>query len=554
MAFNWKAFATGFMDNQTQAIQQRMAKADAYEEKLQEEFERSKTNYNKRRQFVNQAMTQVNNLRRLGATDDQIKAATAAGPEVLFDFAEKLTKEASKAGKTTFSKSEIDAIVDMPDSFTEDEMTVSEFIERSYGLTKPTTGSTKAPKRSMFERAFGVDLKSEVRAAADREAAYDGYSMLDLNELARQDTYTSLVPGTYFSVIPTVAYDTLDVLNDYQKDIDQAIKRLEDSADYKAAIIDDPSGASQQRMRAERIMTITGAYANKYGQRFLEDETINIESLVGPEAYSSLQMQYGSAEEATKGITAALNTKNQTIRTNYTGSDGKVRSATFELDENGDPVSAIVDGVPVAEQFLQQIFNDFSAKGHLKAGTQTQELSEEEALIEDVGAALGLPTIKVEELPEGASPDTTQEQTEGAVDYGIGSARGQAQRNLDNKERLRQAMSGYTKEQWDDMSRAERREAGLPVRPLDLAFAGKDAFMDERDIVTDEDRAIAAATMPAEERAAIEQQTKVFFDAAKQRGIMDDPAKLEDFLQAYAEKNNLSEVLVMSLRRFIKNM
>lgn len=61
----------------------------------------------------------------------------------------------------------------------------------------------------------------------------------------------------------------------------------------------------------------------------------------------------------------------------------------------------------------------------------------------------------------------------------ISSARDVARRNLDNKERMRGAMESVTKDQWDEMSRDERRDAGLPVRPLDMWFAGSDAFKEE---------------------------------------------------------------------------
>jgi len=543
MAFNWKMFAAGFMEDQTKQINERMRQADAYQKKIEEEFERSKTNYQKRRTFVNQAMTQVNNLRRLGASDQQIKAAVAAGPETLFTFGEQLTKEAQKAGKSTFSASEIDAIVDMPDTFKETEMSVNEFIERSYGLTKPTTGSTKAPKRNIFERAFGVGLESEIRARADQEAAYNGYSMMDLNELARQDTYTSLVPGTYFSITPTVAYDSVDVMSKYTREVDLAIKRLDDNPDYIRAKAENPQLAEQ--MKAQRIMQITSAYSNKYGTRFLTDPAIDVEGLVGADAYKILQVNYGAEEEYAKTIAKELDIgKTKTIK-----GGTKDQVFEFEVDEQGEVIGGSFNGQPIPDNLLDSAYEDAITKGYVKGNTlaePSEPMTDEESIADDALNALGIPTIETSELPDKTVQD--------AQDYGVGSARGQAQRNLDNKERLRKAMSGYTYEQWDNMTRKEREANGLPVRPLDLAFAGKDAFMDERDIVTDEDRAIAAATMPAEEKAAIEQQTRVFFDSAKKRGIMEDPAKLEDFLNAYAEKNGLSEVLVMSLRQFIKNM
>ena len=41
---------------------------------------------------------------------------------------------------------------------------------------------------------------------------------------------------------------------------------------------------------------------------------------------------------------------------------------------------------------------------------------------------------------------------------------------------MAQAMATVTREEWDEMSRAERKEKGLPVRRLDIAYAGKDNF------------------------------------------------------------------------------
>lgn len=52
----------------------------------------------------------------------------------------------------------------------------------------------------------------------------------------------------------------------------------------------------------------------------------------------------------------------------------------------------------------------------------------------------------------------------------------QAQQNIDNRERMRRAMSQVTQAEYDNMSRGERADMGLPVRGIDLLFAGSDAF------------------------------------------------------------------------------
>jgi hypothetical protein len=63
-----------------------------------------------------------------------------------------------------------------------------------------------------------------------------------------------------------------------------------------------------------------------------------------------------------------------------------------------------------------------------------------------------------------------------------GSAREVAKRNIESQQRMREAMESVTREQWDEMSRKERRDAGLPVRPLDMWFAGNDAFKGEEKV------------------------------------------------------------------------
>ena len=52
----------------------------------------------------------------------------------------------------------------------------------------------------------------------------------------------------------------------------------------------------------------------------------------------------------------------------------------------------------------------------------------------------------------------------------------QAQRNIDNRERLRANMGQITEAEYNALSRAQKSNLGLPVRPLDLMFAGSDAF------------------------------------------------------------------------------
>ena len=62
-----------------------------------------------------------------------------------------------------------------------------------------------------------------------------------------------------------------------------------------------------------------------------------------------------------------------------------------------------------------------------------------------------------------------------------GNAANVAARLEQNKNDLRTNMADVTREQWDDMPRSERKDKGLPVRPIDMWFAGGDAFKDAQE-------------------------------------------------------------------------
>lgn len=481
MAFSFRHFAAGFMEDQTQRLNKRLEEAEEYKKKMEEEFERSKVNYDKRRLFVNNAMAQVNNLRRLGATDEQIKAATAAGPEMLFTFAEKLQNEAAKSGKSTFSSNEIDAIIDMPDNFNAGDMSVSEFLERSYGLIKPTTGSTQAPERSFWEKAFGVNLESEYRARADQEAAYNGYSMLDLNELARQEAYTSLVPGTYFNVIPTVAYDTIDVLSDYERQVANAVKTVEDSNEYKLLLRTPEGQAAAQELVSGAVMRVTSAYAKKYGSRFLNDEVIGVKTRVGEDAFTFLDTEYGTQQAVSNAIVSALGDELQsgTVRANIGG-----KSLTFTLDASGMPVSGTMEGDPIPEEGLQQVWQSAVTTGNINGNIPAEPAAVDAAVQEALYGVAPPSEITVTELPGRAPAIMSAAPAQPVMpgDMAVEDTPDTREQYLEaERNRLQNNMARYTKEEWKAMSRKEREEAGLPVRPIDMWFAGGGYFKDEID-------------------------------------------------------------------------
>jgi len=78
-------------------------------------------------------------------------------------------------------------------------------------------------------------------------------------------------------------------------------------------------------------------------------------------------------------------------------------------------------------------------------------------------------------------PDDTPKLSEqlpelNAAGFVAGNAGQVALRNIEAADSLRDSMSNYTRAEWNEMSRKERKEKGLPENRLNLYFAGSDAF------------------------------------------------------------------------------
>ena len=79
-------------------------------------------------------------------------------------------------------------------------------------------------------------------------------------------------------------------------------------------------------------------------------------------------------------------------------------------------------------------------------------------------------SLQVPSLPSSARPELN------AAGFVAGNAGQVALRNIEAADSLRDSMANYTRAEWNEMSRKERKEKGLPENRLNLYFAGSDAF------------------------------------------------------------------------------
>ena len=539
MAFNWKAFATGFLSDQAEQMEKRRLLNEKYKEQMEEEYRVARNTYSKRKAVVGQTMNEVAKLRSLGASDQHIKAAVASGPEAVFKLSTALGKASGKMGGTKLSHAQVDAYISGADLFEEHDASLREFVESSYGLGRSQEDDVQYEQPNLFERAFGVKLKEGTRARLDQEKAYDGLSKMDVIELSRQEAYQSLMPGSFLTLDSAVLYDPFEVNKSFSSFVKSEIKAVQDTQAYRAETDID----KKREMTEAAAYDAALMYQGRYGDQFVENLPVGLQSLMGNK-YDVLKASSNTPEnsdvvQATRvAIGSELGNSVETEKVKAVfAPDGTVLSMSIL-----DPKTK--NFIPVEPSQYEQQMSKAEAMGFITRPPRDM-------------SATGLgpeglfgPDVTVEALtPEGAmTAEEITQATEKALQYPTAASR--AQENIENQQELRSAMADYTFEEWEGMSRKEREEKGLPVRNLDLAFAGKDAFKEFPD-PTEEDIAIADATMPAEEKAEVGRVVDAWSAYIAERGITDPEEMIKSWRET-ATKNKLPKMYIEQVEKRLK--
>ena len=395
MAFNFKAFAAGFMDDQARQINERVAEAREYKRELKENAEASKSKIAKLRQLGNLAKSEISRLKALGLKDKHINAAIASGPKGLFDLSKEVTEEFQRRGMKSgdvFSEFEVDSLIDF--SFAGGygekykDMDAAEFYELSTALAKPSLGSTKDTKRGLFGTLLGIDLDDAVRARLDEDAYYDGYSVMDINEIAKQEVYESLAPGTYYNFTPTKAFtasSALDDLLDAEASINLRIQKNEDRYNSQAIdLFDKKEGTrfkdaksapeiKQILMAEERnrlLLEVVEAAVKDYGPRYLQDVPM-IKEKIGEENYNRLLNTKISNEETSSQVAKEMKGNSlidpkdigQTVNVASNGIDHEI-----VLGTNGNILQFKANGISITDKDeVRAVIRKLTQEGKLAA-------------------------------------------------------------------------------------------------------------------------------------------------------------------------------------------
>lgn len=313
MSFDWQAFAGSFLNTITADIEEREERAEDYREKQEEAAARNAALVNERKLRASEAAAYGKRAMNLGASEAQVKAAISSGMTGIKELADKLQAAANSKGIKKLGVDDIEAIVSMPNIPTVNQslvdMSLQEFAERTYGA-KTTDKVATQEESSVIKQLFGYGDKDRVkRELADTEYM-GGMSIADINEMANQAEYRSLMPEATMTFLDVEQYKPKAIM-EFNNDLAEAMKDAIDGdaaeayiSSRKRALGTDATleeiAAEEQRAidtlqtKAARIVIET--YAGIYGQGgfFTNDLTLRqIRDTMGDAYYNDLLTTYG---------------------------------------------------------------------------------------------------------------------------------------------------------------------------------------------------------------------------------------------------------------------
>lgn len=445
---------------------------------------------------------------RYNVSDEEF-VALAQGTDITELYKNIIQEDANRTatGRSGVSKQDFINVVDIPQTVLPENTTREQAIAQIMGLQSVMLEKEDDPKSEAAQTRTGAASLAEFLGLNPKLSAEKqletmkvmGYDISDLEYFqATQGAKQKVIPGvtrTRDVVFDDIDYDKNSYDGTQRKFNSMIATRLAGADISKPDVFRTTTGIKSD----DKTVMRDNALEASMSMAKLELEIINSGAglgLIGPAARRNLlEGIFSQIDGGTAGVQEI-----QTLMANV---------------ENGNAIAAInaiynEKGRFTAEDY-QAIINGVVPESSPVVTSSEQPTVEEQTEAALTDDDMGLPTgpVTLDEQPDVASVAPTppvvedeeveelkskieaetdpvvqqalenelkQIQAEAEKPPAIGSAREVAKRNLENKDRMREAMASVTKEQWNEMSRDERRDAGLPVRPLDMWFAGSDAF------------------------------------------------------------------------------
>ena len=447
MAFNWQVFAASFLNQAAAGLKENREEAKAYQEKQDALVERNQVLRARRESTAKQAAQFGKRAKALGATDAMVQTAMSSGVNEIGSFYQKLEELAQQQGLRPgekLSTQDIQAAVSMPE-LAPVNMELIDFAMETYGAKLPE-GAVKAPEGegSVIGNLFGFGYKDRIKREMAENKSYGGMSALEISQLASMQDYNEILEGAY------VTYQDPKIMG-----ADEGLEFTTGLLDYVGTWVKD----NEDEMRSVRSQAAQTA-------RDMGLEGVEFNNFVKA-------AEQGVKQEAAEPyITTYLEL--------YKGSffDSRVAVDALRNMMGDEYVAEMRELYSVRDREEEQL-----PDGQLPMNTKSDLVSAAEANIalEDPDSALP-PEIKpkAEEDDDGilkAAPLTDEEKDI------IQNALGQKLMLREDEDKYTES---YTREQWNGMTRKQRRERGLPESPI----AGANFyFRDELDELLEAPRA-----------------------------------------------------------------
>ena len=280
MGFDWQAFATGFMETTAENIKERKSEARKYEERQRELAERNLVTISKRRAVANQVVGLTNMLRENGASDKVIQAAIASGPQQVATLASKV-EEASRTLGRKLGPTDIETLVSLPDNFSPIDMDTEAFINQTYGLGYKGAGvSEDKPKQTFMDRLTGRKQMDMARSRLDSEVMQEGLTAYDINQMAAQQDYESLVPGTFISFNDLKVFNPATDMSDFTRTMSSLVKDVQDSAQFEQIQTDIQQTTFSEDLSEEQKATRIAELQKQRDDLYLRTVSPTIDAMV----------------------------------------------------------------------------------------------------------------------------------------------------------------------------------------------------------------------------------------------------------------------------------
>jgi len=419
MGLDWKMFAADFLTEVTEDIEERQDAAKEYEKEQKATAERNAQLIQQRDLKARSAASLGKQARALGASPAQIRTAMASGVTGIADLYNKLQAAANSKGIKTLGVDDVDALINMPNIATVNQelvdMPIEEFAKRTYGVQPLTTSKPDPKESSILASMFGYDAKQRAeKRLSDTEFA-GGMSVADINQLSRQSEYTSLIDDATMT-FTEIDYFTSDAALTFTKQLSKAMSDATSGDDAEAYI--------KSKVRAAGNDLGARTEADKKARAFLKAQAAK--PLIDHFAETYYKGGFFDNRLVKNQIEAAMGTTYLNELLDLYG---------FGSDEDSD--------------------QDTSTSSSSTSPPTDDNSNENTTIIEE--------TLRKPPEPDDTEADTKLKPAPSLTEEG--------------KAIVEQALSGqlnqgysaeYTREQWDNMSRRERKERGLPESRLGL--------------------------------------------------------------------------------------